>query len=87
LGLGENSVLLNETINHLNQNQMLSLVDATQADFLTIQTERWKSSSDLGLTGLLSDDWIDYTRNLNGVGVVLQANEQDTLVWSGVDNK
>lgn len=86
LGLGENSVLLNETINHLNQSQILVLEDAVRAEFPTMPTERWKSSSDLGLTGLLSDDWNDYRRNLNGAGVALQANEQDTLVWLGADN-
>jgi hypothetical protein len=75
LGLGENSILLNETINHLNQSQILVLADVVRAEFSTTTSERWKSSSDLGLTGLLSNDWNDYTRNLNGVGVALLENE------------
>jgi hypothetical protein len=49
--------------------------------------EMWKSSMDLGLTRLIADDLNNYTKNLNNVGITLQENEQDTLVWSGVDNK
>lgn len=44
------------------------------------------NNDDLGLTGILSDDWFNYTKELNGAGVTLQSNKEDTFMWSGKDN-
>jgi hypothetical protein len=87
LGLGERSFLLNETINQLNQKQVYVLAHAVVARNPITTTELWMSSTDLGLTGLIAEDWDNFTRELNGVGVSLQATEQDSLLWSGGDNK
>jgi hypothetical protein len=53
----------------------------------TTEAEVWISSADLGLTGILSDDWENYIKELNGAGVTLHSNEEDALLWSGGDKK
>jgi hypothetical protein len=47
----------------------------------------WRSNADLGLTGNLADEWNNYTNELNGAGVTLHSNEEDTLLWTGGDKK
>jgi ribonuclease HI len=78
---------LNETIDHLNQKRIIVLANAEEANNPISAAERWKSNTELGLTGTLADDWNRYVRELKGAGIALQINEIDTLVWTGVDNK
>jgi hypothetical protein len=87
LGLGERYFLLNETINHLNQKQVCVLAHAVVARNPITAAELWMSSTDLGMTGRLAEDWDNFTRELNGTDVSLQETEKDSLLWSGGDKK
>jgi hypothetical protein len=47
----------------------------------------WRSSVDLGLTGNLTDEWNNYTIELNGARVTLHLDEEDSLLWTRGDKK
>jgi hypothetical protein len=47
-------------------------------------SDHWKTSEEIGLSGNLAVEWDAYCRELSGVGVQLQ-NQEDALIWTGGD--
>jgi hypothetical protein len=45
------------------------------------------SSDDLELTGLRAFAWKNFTTDLNGVGITINPNKKDVLMWSGDGKK
>jgi hypothetical protein len=43
----------------------------------------WLSSDDLEMTGLRAVAWSNFIMDLNGVGIAIQPNLEDALMWSG----
>jgi len=57
LGLGDKSLLSSDLIQHLTQNQVIVLAQASAGIDPFSCLEHWKSSESLGLTGILAREW------------------------------
>jgi hypothetical protein len=84
LGMGSGALLSEELIDVINRKgfHFLSQVQGeSQAGRIT---QNWKTSDELGLTGLINTEWSLYRRTLINNGIHLQEKE-DILKWTGGD--
>lgn len=91
--LGQDIILSNGSISLLSPELLVVLRDKNLRYLYQARAQnpegfyidRWKSSSDLGLSGALDFEWRSFVNFLLYSGICLQHNE-DLLVWTGGDN-
>lgn len=64
---------------HLNANGYFTLAHAS--GFGSVRGNRWLSASQLGLVGVMADEWSAYTRSLHCANIQL-TKSPDRLAWS-----
>jgi len=69
LGMGNCSILTHELIEELRAHNIYFLYQAKFHHNRGFVTNQWKSSDELGLLGLLAQEWTSYTRALIDSGI------------------
>jgi hypothetical protein len=85
--MGERSILPSDLINHINKKGVFYPAQAMIAKNPITTATMWMTSDDLEMTGLRAVAWSNFTMDLNGVGIAIQPNLEDALMWSGDGKK
>jgi hypothetical protein len=84
LGLGSKAYLSSGLLEFLRNLKVFFLFQAQHNSDCGFSCTNWKSSTDLGLSGALAQEWTSYCLALSGAGIRLHAVE-DTIKWNGGD--
>jgi hypothetical protein len=84
LGMDRGSFLSAELIKHLNDHHVYYLFQARSATTVGTCYTKWLSCVELGLEGVMADEWETYRKRLIDVGIAL-TEASDELKWTGGD--
>jgi hypothetical protein len=86
MDLGDNAILSEGILTTLKERGVTTLAQATTNSNLLTGIEQWKRSDDLGLRGAQAKEWELFTSGLSQAGITIQADVEDSLIWSGGDS-